>query len=108
MKTTLMKQSVLFRKCADYFQDHSELYRNRGYNAIAGQGLWEDGNQILYKLSVVNDVSRGEFYVLLQMGKKESEPSKAIIRNISGLKSFIAKYHLGQAKLVAFMEKQRK
>lgn len=102
MKTTLMKQSTLFRKCANYFQDNSDIYRNRGYNALAGQGLWEDGEQTLYKLHIVNDVMRQEFYIYLQMGKREDMPTKVIVRSVGSMKQSIKKYLNGQERTKAW------
>jgi hypothetical protein len=93
-----MKQSTLFRKCASYFQNNATIYRNRGFNALAGQGLWEDNESILYKLHIVNDVMRKEFYIYLQMGKKEDMPTKVIVRNVSSMKQSIQKYHQGQER----------
>ena len=101
MSKSLMKQSTLFRKCASYFQDNGNTYINRGYNSIAGQGLWEDKDQILYKLSVVNDVVRQEFYIYLQMGKREDMPTKVVVNNVSGMKQSIKKYLMGQEKYKA-------
>lgn len=98
MSKSLMKQSTLFRKCASYFQDNGNTYINRGYNAVAGQGLWEDKESILYKLSVVNDVLRQEFYIYLQMGKRDGEPTKVVVNNVSGMKESIKKYLRGQEK----------
>ena len=99
MSSKLIKQSALFRKCASWFQDNGTMYRNRGFNAPAGQGLWEDINGLLYKLSMVKDVARGDIYVLLQVGKPNNEPARAMVRNVIGLKTFITKYHKGQKKL---------
>lgn len=96
MSKSLMKQSTLFRKSASYFQDHSDIYINRGFNAVAGQGLWEDKDQVLYKLSVVNDILRQEFYIYLQMGKREDVPTKVVVNNVSGMKESIKKYLRGQ------------
>lgn len=101
MKTALSKQSVLFRKCASFFQDNNTTYRNRGYNALAGQGLWEDNQSILYKLSIVNDVMRKEFYIYLQMGKREDVPTKVIVRSVSGMKESMKKYLMGQSNYKA-------
>jgi hypothetical protein len=102
MKSLLIKQSTLFRKCASYFQDNSTIYRNRGFNAVAGQGLWEDSEEVLYRLSIVNDVMRKEYYIYLQIGKREDMPTKVIVRNVSGMKKSIQKYHQGQERVKAW------
>ena len=97
-----MKQSTLFRKCSSYFQDNANIYRNRGYNALAGQGLWEDNESILYKLSIVNDVMRKEFYIYLQMGKKEDMPTKVIVRSVGGMKQSLKKFYNTQERIKAW------
>jgi hypothetical protein len=102
MKTKLMKQSTLFRKCSNYFQDNPTIYLNRGYNALAGQGLWEDGEQTLYKLHIVNDVMRQEFYIYLQMGKREDMPTKVVVRSVGSMKQSIKKYLNGQERTKAW------
>jgi hypothetical protein len=102
MKSLLMKQSTLFRRCSSYFQDNANIYRNRGYNAVAGQGLWEDNESILYKLSIVNDVMRKEFYIYLQMGKKEDMPTKVIVRSVGGMKQSLKKFYNTQEHIKAW------
>jgi hypothetical protein len=102
MKSLLMKQSTLFRKCSSYFQDNANIYRNRGYNALAGQGLWEDNELNLYKLSIVNDVMRKEFYIYLQMGKKEDMPTKVIVRSVGGMKQSLKKFYNTQERVKAW------
>ena len=102
MKSLLLKQSTLFRKCANYFQDNSTIYRNRGYNAVAGQGLWEDSEETLYKLHIVNDVMRKEFYIYLQMGKREDMPTKVIVRSVGSMKQSLKKFHNTQERTKAW------
>ena len=102
MKTKLMKQSTLFRKCSSYFQDNPTIYLNRGYNALAGQGLWEDGEQNLYKLHIVNDVVLQEFYIYLQMGKREDMPTKVVVRSVGSMKQSLKKFHNTQERTKAW------
>lgn len=99
--TTLDKQARLFKKCAGYFQDNLQDYRNVGYNAKAGQALWEGKNGYLFKLKVVNDIFYQTYYVMLQVGKRENQPTEYIIKNVGGLKDILSKFHKGQAKLYA-------
>ena len=102
MKSLLIKQSTLFRKCASYFQDNSTIYRNRGFNAVAGQGLWEDSEEVLYRLSIVNDVMRKEYYIYLQIGKHEDMPTKVIVRSVGGMKQSLKKFYNTQERIKAW------
>lgn len=98
--TELGKIGKLFRKCADWFQNKPLTFRNRGYIAHKGQALWEDDNEYLYKLRVVHHALYNDYYIFLEMGKKEDEqPTRKVIQNLDDLESGVLKFIKGYKKL---------
>ena len=97
--TELFKIGRLFRKCANWFQDRPTTFRNRGYNALSGQALWEDDEGYLYKLRVVHHAVYNDYYIFLEMGQREDEPTRKVVKTLQELEESVLKFIKGYKKL---------
>lgn len=95
----LAKIGRLFRKCANWFQDRPQTFRNRGYNAVAGQALWQDDEGYLYKLRVVHHAVYNDYYIFLEMGKKDDTPTRKVVQTLSDLEQGVLKFIKGYKQL---------
>jgi hypothetical protein len=73
-----------------------------GITHLLGKGYGKMVNQTLYKLHIVNDVMRQEFYIYLQMGKREDMPTKVVVRSVGGMKQSLKKFHNTQERTKAW------
>jgi hypothetical protein len=97
--TQIFKIGRLFRKCASWFQDRPTTFRNRGYNALAGQALWQDDEGYLYKLRVVHHAVYNDYYIFLEMGSEKGEPTRKVVKTLQEMEESVLKYVRGYQKI---------